>query len=388
MAIFELTQSGIHAIAETTFSAKGWRERDDLQRLLRDRIELISPDTLVIAEEFGEWDESSRRIDLLGIDRQANLVVIELKRTADGGHMELQAIRYAAMVARMRFDRAIEIFADYLATRELLGDAQQLVLDFLGWPEPDADRFGQDVRIVLASAEFSKELTTTVLWLNDHDLDVRCVRLKPSADGERTLVDIQQVLPLPEVADYVVSVREKSAEAREARRRDEAWAGDYFVNVGMDNPDDAPIAADGLPDTRHWDYCRRFGYVSAGGAKRYRNFLARLRPGDPIFAYVKGSAGYVGHGIVTREAVPFDAFVCGDGAKLAERLNRPNKNEGRTPDDAEYAVAVRWTRTVAVADAKRFAGIFAPIAAVCPLKDATSLQFLRREFHVEDDNAA
>lgn len=36
---------------------------------------------MVIAEEFGEWEDSKRRIDLLGLDREANLVVIELKRT-------------------------------------------------------------------------------------------------------------------------------------------------------------------------------------------------------------------------------------------------------------------------------------------------------------------
>jgi len=45
-----------------------------------------------LSEEFGDWDESRRRIDLLAIDSQANLVVIELKRTSDSGHMELQAI--------------------------------------------------------------------------------------------------------------------------------------------------------------------------------------------------------------------------------------------------------------------------------------------------------
>ncbi len=53
---------------------------------------MIAPDLLVVSEEFGEWDDSRRRIDLLAIDRDANLVVIELKRTEDGGHMELQAI--------------------------------------------------------------------------------------------------------------------------------------------------------------------------------------------------------------------------------------------------------------------------------------------------------
>jgi hypothetical protein len=35
-----------------------------LQRLLRNQIEVISPETLIVSEEFGEWEESKRRIDL------------------------------------------------------------------------------------------------------------------------------------------------------------------------------------------------------------------------------------------------------------------------------------------------------------------------------------
>lgn len=33
--------------------------------------------------------DSRLRIDLLGIDKAGNLVVIELKRTEDGGHIDL-----------------------------------------------------------------------------------------------------------------------------------------------------------------------------------------------------------------------------------------------------------------------------------------------------------
>ncbi len=218
MAIYEIQATGIQDIHETSFSQAGLRERADLQRLLRDRIDVIAPDTLVIAEEFGQWEDSRRRIDLLGIDDQANLVVIELKRTDDGGHMELQAIRYAAMVSQMTFDRAVDLLAHHLKALGSDEDARQTLLNHLGWDEPDEDMFAQDARIVLAAADFSKEITTSVLWLNERGLDIRCVRIKPYTDGQRVLVDVQQLIPLPEAEDYQVRMREKQQQERKARR--------------------------------------------------------------------------------------------------------------------------------------------------------------------------
>lgn len=218
MAIYLFAQDGIRRVEETTFGTIGLQERGDLQRLLRENIEVIAPKTLIISEEFAEWEGSRRRIDLLGIDEKANLVVIELKRTEDGGHMELQAIRYASMVSTLTFDHAAGVFGRYL---DRLGksdqDPQGLILDFLGWDEPDEDQFAQDVRIVLASAEFSKELTSSVLWLLDHDIDIRCVRLKPYTLDGKILVDVQQIIPLPEVEEYQIQVREKVQKERQAR---------------------------------------------------------------------------------------------------------------------------------------------------------------------------
>jgi hypothetical protein len=218
MPVFEFAQDKILPLHKTTFGQMRLHERRDLQRLLRESIGVIAPDTLVIAEEFGEWDDSRRRIDLLGVDRNANLVVIELKRSEDGGHMELQAIRYAAMVSTMTFDQAVDIFGRYLLQigKDDL-DAQSELLEFLGWDEPDHDQFAQDVKIVLASAEFSRELTTSVLWLIQRDIDIRCVRLQPYDLGGRVLVDVQQIIPLPEAAEYQVQVREKARKEREAR---------------------------------------------------------------------------------------------------------------------------------------------------------------------------
>lgn len=230
MAIYEISDDGLHCLEETSFEKEGLREREDLQRLIRDHVKISVPDTLVIAEEFGEWEDSRRRIDLLGLDKDANLVVIELKRTEDGGHMELQAVRYAAMVSTMTFEKIVDVHRRYLQKLGGTDDAEASILEFLGWEEPNEDAFGEDVRIILASAEFSKELTTAVMWLNDHELDIRCIRLKPYTLDGRVLIDAQQIIPLPEVETYQVQIREKGkrerrerAERYEIRRR--FWTG-------------------------------------------------------------------------------------------------------------------------------------------------------------------
>ncbi|MHB1102646.1 MAG: hypothetical protein ACYC0C_07685 [Devosia sp.] len=235
MPVYEFSPERILPLERTTFSSMQLHERRDLQRLLRENISVIAPDTLVIAEEYGEWDDSRRRIDLLGIDRDASLVVIELKRTEDGGHMELQAIRYAAMVSTMTFDQAVDGFDRYLRQigRED-ADARAELLAHLGWDEPDHDQFAQDVKIVLASAEFSLELTTAVLWLNQRDLDIRCVRLQPYNLSGRVLVDVTQIIPPPEAAEYQVRVREKVRKER-AERTSGADHTKYDLILGNEN---------------------------------------------------------------------------------------------------------------------------------------------------------
>lgn len=223
MALYEITQNALASLDPTTFAARGIHERSDLQRLLRENVTAIAPDTYVLAEEYGDWEDAKRRVDLLCLDKQANIVVVELKRSEDGGHMDLQAIRYAAMVSKLTFSQAVEAHSKFLLHLERAESAQDSILAFLGWDEPSEKDFGQDTRIILVSAEFSKEITTSVLWLNERGLDIRCVRLRPYVLGERTLLDIQQVVPLPEAADYQVQLRKKAAEERQSPEGAADW---------------------------------------------------------------------------------------------------------------------------------------------------------------------
>ncbi|MPS70922.1 MAG: DUF4268 domain-containing protein [Novosphingobium sp.] len=219
MAIYTLTSERLVPVSATSFAAENIHERRHIQQLLKANIAVLDDRLMVIAEEFGEWVDSSRRIDLLCLDADANLVVVELKRTEDGGHMELQALRYAAMISAMRFDQLVDTHARYLNPgRPDHDEAQSAILDFLGWSEADEDQFGQDTRIILASANFSKELTTAVLWLRDRDIDIRCVRLQPYRMAEgHVLLDVQQLIPLPETASFQTSIGVKRQAERKHR---------------------------------------------------------------------------------------------------------------------------------------------------------------------------
>lgn len=217
MALYQITENTLQLLSATSFQQENLWERRDLQRLLKANIGAISSDILVIAEEFGEWDQSGRRIDLLAVDKDANLVIVELKRTDDGGHMELQAIRYAAMVANMTWDQAKNAFKKYLQENNLDIDAETKMCEFFGWDSPREDDFAQNVRIILASANFSKEITTSVLWLNERDLDVSCVRLSLHKLNDQLVLSADQIIPLPEAESYQIEVRQKKREERSSR---------------------------------------------------------------------------------------------------------------------------------------------------------------------------
>jgi hypothetical protein len=140
--------------------------------------------------------------------------VLELKRTDDGGHMELQAIRYAAMVSSMTFDQLGAAHAHFLGGENSLERARAAILTFLGLESPDNVRLSDEVRIFLVSADFSIELTTTVLWLNKVGLDITCVRLKPYKLDGQVLMDLQQLIPLPEAEEYETKIRAQQQENR------------------------------------------------------------------------------------------------------------------------------------------------------------------------------
>jgi hypothetical protein len=235
---------------------------------------------------------------------------------------------------------------------------------------------------VLASAEFSRELTSAVLWLNEHGLDIRCVRLQPYTDGARVFIDVQQILPLPEASEYFVNLREKQAEERKARR-DSLWSGLWFVNVGMDDANSQPMDEAGSRYSRHWRNCVQYGYIAAGNGPRFSGPLKKLEIGADIVAYQAGK-GYVGYGVVTSVAQPIHLFRQQDGSTLAETLNQSDYNTSRPEENWEYAVGVQWKKHFDLSAGKKFNGIFASRLVVCKLNHPATVRFVRESFQIAE----
>lgn len=218
MAIYRMDgdKGDLKPVAPTSFGETGVLERRDLQRILRDRPEILEDGLFIIDEEFSNWQDSKLRIDLLGLDTTGRLVVVELKRGDTGEHMDLQAIRYAAMVSPLTFQQAITAHHDYLEKRGIEANAEEQINGHLENPEALGFSTAQP-RIVLVSEGFSPELTTCVLWLNRNGLDITCIRMQPYWNEREWLVETSQVIPLPEAADYLVQIRERENEAKQQR---------------------------------------------------------------------------------------------------------------------------------------------------------------------------
>ncbi|WP_299842657.1 DUF4268 domain-containing protein [uncultured Jannaschia sp.] len=211
----------LRRLARTTFSDAGFTERGHLQEWLAagpDALgQTLGDDLLIIQKEFDGFDGTRERLDLLALDRQGQLVVIENKLDDSGRDVVWQALKYAAYCSSLKKAEIVDIFQRYL-DRSGGGDATETIREFLGedaWEEVILNA-GNDQRIVFIAANFRREVTATVLWLREHGIDARCIRVVPYRFGEEVLVDLQQVIPTPEAADYMIRIAQKETEQKSA----------------------------------------------------------------------------------------------------------------------------------------------------------------------------
>jgi len=171
---------------------------------------------LIVQKEFDGFHDTRERLDLLALDKDGNLVIIENKLDDSGRDVVWQALKYASYCSTLKKEQIVEVYQKYLDKYFHGRDAQTLICEFLG--EPDIGEVvingGNQQRLMFVAAHFRKEVTSTVLWLLSHSIRLQCFKVTPYAMGESLLLNLEQIIPTPEAAEYMIGISQKEAEVK------------------------------------------------------------------------------------------------------------------------------------------------------------------------------
>lgn len=202
----DLANKKLKALPKATFKALGLKERFDIQEWVESTPSILGEELLVIAKEYVLPTNS--RLDLLAVDKKANLVVIELKRDDSGSAVDWQSIKYASYCSSFTYDEILNIYAEYLGTNE--DEAELRIENFI---QEETKKLNDQQRIILASREFHSDVASAVMWLRDFGVEIQCVKLEPYTDEDGELyINPSIIIPLPEAKDYIKRRETKNKE--------------------------------------------------------------------------------------------------------------------------------------------------------------------------------
>ncbi|GAI51207.1 unnamed protein product, partial [marine sediment metagenome] len=114
-------------------------------------------------------------VDLLGIDKAGNTVVIELKRGKTSRETIAQLLEYASFVESLDYSQLNDIYQDYSGEESSLEDYHQQYF------QSDSDEkvsFNKSTRLIIVAQEISKEIRQTALFLRKKGVYIYCMEFK------------------------------------------------------------------------------------------------------------------------------------------------------------------------------------------------------------------
>ena len=241
-------------ISEVEFSQLGFRERRDIQEWIAANPGILDDDLLIIGKEFSGFDKVNERLDLLAVDKDGNLVIIELKRDHSGSDVHWQAIKYASYLRHATKEHIIHMLTEYLRKSESdaekkvsESDATRMLVEHLD--DDDLNSLNNDQRIILASHRFAPEVTSASLWLNEKAQDaglITCIQLIPYRDTQTDSLYIQTntIIPIPGEEELSITIGETSVKPPSGRGR-KPHSKDGITQFLRKT---AEIASSGLPE--------------------------------------------------------------------------------------------------------------------------------------------
>jgi hypothetical protein len=206
----DLKNRTVRPIPSTGLSGLGFKERADLQEWIIQHPEIVGEGLLVVTSEFDGWESKDTkvkdRLDILFLDQQGAPVVAELKRDVATDTIDMQALKYAAYCSTLTVDELVEMYARF---HEVEPDVARAAI--LEHAESLANGELLQVKVRLVARAFSPAVTSVVQWLWDQKVDIGCVEVDARSNGGDTaILTARQLLPLPEIADFLVRRRERA----------------------------------------------------------------------------------------------------------------------------------------------------------------------------------
>lgn len=190
------------------------RERENLQEWIAANPEMLGEELLIIQKEYDGFNDTSERLDLLALDKDGGLVIIENKLDDTGRNVVWQALKYTSYCSTLTTSQIIKIYQAYLDRYFQGEDAKENLVEFLDREEEDLLLNRNDQRIMFVANNYRKEVTSTVLWLLNHDIQIQCFRTTPYSMDEEILLQVEQIIPLPETKEFMIDAKEKEKEEK------------------------------------------------------------------------------------------------------------------------------------------------------------------------------
>ncbi len=126
-------------------------------------------------------------IDLLGVDRRGQIVVVELKRGRTPREVLAQALEYASFAATMNDDQLENIFRYYMEDES--ANLAQNHRECFELSNDDVVTYNKDQRIVIVGQNITPEIRQTCEYLGKKGIQVACVEFAffETEDGSRLL---------------------------------------------------------------------------------------------------------------------------------------------------------------------------------------------------------
>lgn len=194
MLRIDRTGQTLNRIQRQSLSDAGIKEREHLQQLIKNSpkafFEEIDEELILLGEELRPSDDVDNRIDLLALDKDAVIVVIELKRDSHRYQL-LQALAYAAMIADWGPQKLVEARAGLVGRSA--DDAEEEIESFLA---TDLIKINHRQRLILLAEAFDYEVLVTAEWLTEsYGLDIRCYQCEFVPDGKAQYLQCSCVYP-------------------------------------------------------------------------------------------------------------------------------------------------------------------------------------------------